>query len=186
MKEFLFALILGCTFIPAPGGCIYAQNSKKVIDPGLKKNFIPSVRNLGLLMNPDLVSTHMLRRNEINLRALRDFLSRYDSTDQACWFSTPNGGFESYFIRDGYGDRVMYDKSGNWSYSLINYGEDKLSKNIRSIVKSEYYEFDIVLVEEVQMNEGTEYIITLQDESDIRVVRLNRNGDLDVLQELNK
>ena len=185
MKKILFALLLGFTFIPVPDGCVYAQNSRKVLDPGLKKYFIPSVRDLSLLMNPDLVSTHRLHRNEINLRALRDFMSRYDSANQACWFSTADGGFESYFIRDGFGNRVMYDKNGNWSYSLINYGEDKLSKNIRGIVKSEYFDFAIVVVEEVQMNEGTEYIITLEDGSHIQVVRLNRNGELEVLQELN-
>ncbi len=182
MKEIFFALILGLTFNPAPGGNVYAQNSRKIIDPNLKKNFIPSVRNLTLLMNPDLTSTRILHKNEINLRALRDFTARYDSSDKACWYSTPAGGFESYFIKDGYGDRVMYDKNGNWSYSLINYEEDKLSTNIRNIVKSEYFDYAILLVEEVQMNGGTEYIFTLEDSSDVRMVRLNRNLEWEVLK----
>jgi len=35
MKEILFALFLGFTFIPAPGGNVFAQNSRKVIEPNL-------------------------------------------------------------------------------------------------------------------------------------------------------
>ena len=187
MKEILFALILvGFTFIPAPGGCVYAQNSKKDIEPIVNRNFIPSVRYLAGLLNPDLTTTYMLGRNEINLRALRDFMSRFEEVDHAFWFSMPNGGFESYFVRDGYGDRVLYDIKGNWLYSLINYSEDKLARNIRSTVKSAYFDFNIVLVEEVQRTEGIEYIITMEDRNEILVVKMNREGDLEVLQELNK
>ncbi len=186
MKEILFALILGFTFIPAPGGNVYAQNSRKIIEPNLKKSFMPSVHHLAVLMNPDLGATHILNRNEINLRALRDFLSRYDNADQACWFSTPDGGFESYFIRDGFGNRVMYDQKGNWSFSLITYGENKLPRAIRNLVKSAYFDFDISMAEEVQMNEGIEYIITLEDPSGIRVVKVDRQGELEILQELDK
>jgi hypothetical protein len=186
MKKILLALILGFAFISAPDGCIYAQNSRIVIDPSLKKDFMPHIRNLAELLNPYLGSTHMLTRNEINLRALRDFMWRYDQEDHACWFSTSDGGFESYFIRDGYGNRVFYDQKGNWSYSLINYGEDKLPRNIRSLVRSAYFDFDIVVVEELQMNEGIEYIVTMKDQTDIRIVKVSKAGDLEVLQELSK
>jgi hypothetical protein len=186
MKEILFALILGFTFIPAPGGCIYAQNSRKVIDPGLKKDFMPHVRNIDELLNPDLGSTHMLARNEINLRALRDFMWRYNQEDHACWFCTHDGGFESYFVRDGYGNRVIYDQKGNWLFSLLNYDKSKLPVKIRSLVRSVYFDFDILVVEELQMNEGIEYIITLEYDSDISVVKVNKEGDLEVLQELHK
>jgi hypothetical protein len=186
MKKFFFALILGFTFIPVPGGSIYAQNSRKVIESNVRKNFIPSIRNLAGLLNPDLSATYMLGRNEINLRALRDFMNRYDQEDHVLWFSTPDGGFESYFIRDGYGDRVIYDQKGNWLFSLINYGEDKLPRNIRSTVKSAYFDFDIVLVEEIQRTEGIEYIVSLEDQTNIMVVKVNREGELEVLQELDK
>jgi hypothetical protein len=186
MKEILFALILGFTFIPAPGGCIYAQNSRKVIEPNLKKYFLPHIRNLDELLNADLGNTHRLKRNEINLRALRDFLLRYDQEDHASWFNTPDGGYESYFVRDGYGNRVIYDQKGNWLFSLLNYDEARLPRNIRSLVRSVYFDFDILVVEELQMNEGIEYIISMEYDSEINIIKVNREGDLEVLQELNK
>ena len=186
MKEILFALILGCTFIPAPGGGAYAQNSGKNIGPVEKNNLIPSIRHLAEMMNMNLAAAHKLKRNEVNIWAMRDFMERYDKVDYAIWFSTTDGGFESYFKQNGYWDRVYYDKKGNWLYSMICYGDDGLSRNIRSLVKSVYFDFEITLVEEVQRPEGIEYSINLEDDTEIRVVKVNREGELEVLQELNK
>lgn len=186
MKEILFALILGFTFLPAPGGNVFAQNSRKVIDPNLSRNFIPYVHNLAELVNPDLAAAHMLNRNEVNIRAVRDFMKRFDQVDHTRWFSTPEGGYESYFMQNGYWDRVYYDKRGNWLCSLICYGETKLTRDIRSFVKSAYFDFDITMVEELRRPEGIEYAINLENSSEIRIVKVNREGELEVLQELDK
>jgi hypothetical protein len=113
-------------------------------------------------------------------------MSRFGQEDHASWFYTPDGGFESYFVHDGYGNRVIYDQKGNWLFSLIVYREAKLPRNIRNQVKSTYFDFDIVVAEELQMYEGIEYIITLKNQSEIMTVRVDRQGDLEVLQELNQ
>jgi hypothetical protein len=157
-----------------------------VIESNVKKNFIPSIRNLATLENPDLTGTYILNRNEINIWAVRDFLDRFDKVDNALWFSTPKGGFEAYFVQDGYGDRVIYDKKGGWQLSLINYDEGNLPRDIRTEVKSIYFDFDIILVEEVHTIEGVKYIVYLEDKSSIRVVKVNKEGEMDVLQDLNK
>jgi hypothetical protein len=127
-----------------------------------------------------------LKRNEINIRAVRDFLNRFDKVDDAQWFAGPNEGFEAYFIRDGFGDRVMYDKYGNWFMSLITVHEEKLPRNIRYQVKSTYYDFDIILVEELHIREGVEYIVYLEGKFNIKMVKVNDGDEMEVLQELNK
>lgn len=186
MKKILFALIMGFTFIAAPSNCAYAQNSKKAIESNFKKNYMPSIRNLATLENPDLSGAYILNRNEINIWAVRDFLDRFDKIENVFWFSGPKGGFEAYFVQDGYGDRVIYDKKGGWRSSLINYDEDKLPRDIRAEVKSTYFDFDIILVEEVHTIEGIEYIVYLEDKSNIRLVKVNKQGEMEVLQDLNK
>jgi hypothetical protein len=186
MKKILFALTVGFSFITAPGNLAFAQNSKKLIEPGLRKNYLPSLRNLGMLKNTDLTGTCVLNRNEINIWAVRDFLDRFDKVENAIWFLTAKGGFEAYFIQDGFGERVIYDKYGGWQSSLINYKEDKLPRDIRTEVKSTYFDMDITLVEEVQTIEGVEYVINLEDKSNIRVVKVNKEGIMEVLQDLNK
>ena len=73
----------------------------------------------------------------------------FADANNAMWFSD-NNGFVSYFVKDGYGDRVFYDKKGHWQYSLIFYGEDKLPRDVRAAIKSTYFDMSITLVEEVQ------------------------------------
>jgi hypothetical protein len=186
MKKILFALTIGFVCIAALNDCVNAQNSKKDVESNVEKSFMPSIRNLAKLENPDLTGTYILNRNEINIWAARDFLVRFEKIDNAVWFPTSKGGFEAYFIQDGYGNRVIYDKKGGWQLSLINYNEDKLPRDIRTAVKSIYFDFDIVLIEEVQTIEGVEYIVYLEDKSSIKIVKVDKEGVVEVLQDLNK
>ena len=70
--------------------------------------------------------------------------------------------------------------------SLITYSEDKLARDIRAEVKSTYYDFQIVMVEEVRTNEGYEYIIYLEDKSGFRIVKVSKEGEMELLQDLEK
>jgi hypothetical protein len=185
MKKILFTLTMGLTFITALVNCSYGQNSRNNIESNARKNFMPSIRSLARLANPDLSGASILSRNEINIWAVRDFLDRFDKVENVLWFSTPKGGFEAYFVQDGYGNRVVYDKKGGWQISLINYSEDRLPRDIRKAIKTIYYDFDIFLVEEVNTIEGVEYVVYLEDKSNVRLVKMNRAGELEVLQDLN-
>jgi hypothetical protein len=186
MKKILFAIILDFTFMTMPGNSVCAQNSKKNIEPNVENNFMRSVYNLATLWNIDLTGTYILNRNEINVLAIRDFLERYNNINSAIWFPSPKGGFEAYFVQDGYGERVIYDKNGGWQMSLLVYNEEKLPRDIRSEVKRTYYDWDITLIEEVQNNDGVEYIINLEDKSKIRVLKVTEEGLMEELQDLDK
>ena len=186
MKKILFAFTLGFTFSMLT--CVYAhaQNSQKNAEPEFKINFMPSIRNLSILQNHDLTGAILLSGNEINIWAVRDFLNRFDSVDNVLWFAVPRGGYEAYFVRDGYGDRVIYDKSGGWQQSLITYDEDKCPRDIRAAVKSLFFDFDIFLVEEIDNIEGIEFIFYLKDKSSFRVVRVSKESEVEILQEFDK
>lgn len=186
MKQTIPAIAIELLFVITAGNPLFAQSSKNPIESGLGKGFMSSVRNLGVLENPELADPYILNRNEINIWAVRDFMNRFDQVDNAVWFAVPKGGFEAYFIRDGYGDRVIYDKNGGWQLSLLIYNEEKLPRDIRSLVKSTYFDFDITLVEEVHTIEGIEYIVYLEDKINIRVLKVTEEGGMEVFQELNK
>src|SRR5436305_8265512 len=109
MKKSLFFYTIGCTLTVIAGECTYAQNSQKNIQSDGGLNFSPSIHNLSMLQNHDLTGVTLLSRNEINISAVRDFIIRFDEVKNALWFAVPKGGYEAYFVRDGYGDRVIYD-----------------------------------------------------------------------------
>jgi hypothetical protein len=186
MKKTLCALVLGFTLNIVGGDYGYAQNSQKNAEPQYKMNFMPSIHNLSILQNHDLTGANLLSRNEINIRAVRDFMIRFDEVENVLWFAVPKGGYEAYFVRDGYGDRVIYDKSGGWQQSLITYDEDKCPRDIRAAVKSLFFDFDIILVEEVVTREGAEFIFHLQDKSSIRIVRVSKENEVEILKEFDR
>jgi hypothetical protein len=181
MKKTLFLLIIGFTFSIVAGGHIYGQNSQKNIDSDSKINFMPSIHNLSMLQNHDLTGVNLLARNEINMSAVRDFLNRFEEVENVLWFAIPKGGYEAYFVRDGYGNRVIYDKSGGWEMSLITYDEDKCPRDIRAAVKSLFFDLDIILVQEIHNKEGIEFIFYLQDKTSIQIVSVNKDNEVEVL-----
>jgi hypothetical protein len=184
MKKLLFLLIAAC--ISVAGNRVYAQFSNRSSAPDAENDFAPSSRNLAILQNHDLRGAYILNRNEINLWATRDFLGRFDQVNNVVWFAGPNGGSEAYFVRDGLGERVIYDEYGGWEMSLITYKEDKLPHDIRIAVRSANPDFEISIVEEVHNYEGFEYIVFLESKSLIRQVTVNRDGTMEVSQDLRK
>jgi hypothetical protein len=186
MKKILFALSFGINSSVALSNCLCAQSAENHVAFKDLRNFKLSVRSLAALENPALMGTYIPDTKSINARAIRDFQGRYKKVSNAMWFSDPQGGYISYFVRDGYGDRVIYDKKGVWLYSLIVYDENKLPQDIRAMVKSAYYDLAITLVEEIQSIEGVTYIVNLEDKSTIRVVKIDNEGEMKVLQDLSK
>ncbi|HSZ32084.1 MAG TPA: hypothetical protein VK772_02175 [Puia sp.] len=123
--------------------------------------------------------------NSVNKKAATDFKDRFGNPAGTRWFSDEEG-FTSYFKVDGFTDKVCYDKKGNWKYSTIYYGESKIPKNVRAEVKSIYYDMSIIQVEEVQTLNGKGYVINLEDQTTIRIIKLNEEGEMEIIQEIIK
>ena len=146
MKKIISAIAFGFISALAFNNGIYAQNSEHPVTYMDTKNFRSSIRNLTALVNPALLGTYVPDTKNINARAIRDFQGRYKKVNNPMWFTDPKGCYISYFVRDGYGDRVIYDKKGGWVYSLIIYDESKLPQDIRVMVKSVYFDLTITLL----------------------------------------
>ena len=185
MKKVLFALSIGFTSIAAISNGAYAQNSAIPVAFNDAKSFMPSIRYIAALESTDNMGTYIPDAKSINAKAVKDFQTRFAGTDNAQWFSDRNG-FVSYFIKDGYGDRAFYDKKGHWQYSLIFYKEAKLPHDVRSAVRSIYFDMNITLVEEVQTPNGKVYIVHLEDQSNIKILKVNDEGEMEIMQELTK
>ncbi len=123
--------------------------------------------------------------SSVNKKAASDFKKRFGNPEGTLWFSDKNG-LTSYFKVEGFTDNVCYDKKGNWMYSMILYNESKLPKDVRAIVKSVYYDMTIKLVEEVQVRDAKVYVVHLEDETTIRIVKVNDQGEMDTIQEVIK
>jgi hypothetical protein len=186
MKKFLFALCTGFTSIAVLNNDVYSQYSERPDAFLNTKNFKSNIRHLAARENNVMTGMYVPEEKNKNLKAQKDFQDRFKNVDNAKWFYDSKVGFVTYFLKDGYGNRVFYDKKGNWMYSLIFYGEDKLSRDIRAQVKSIYFDFNITLVEEIQMKVGTQYVVYLEDKSEIKILEVDREGQIQILQEMVK
>jgi hypothetical protein len=122
---------------------------------------------------------------DIHARALKDFQTRFNDASRVTWFSDGNG-FTFYFTKDGFSDRVFYNKNGRWQYSLIYYPQDKFPKNLRSKVKASYADMDIDIVLEIQTNYGIAYFVYMGNKSSIRVLKINTDGEMQTITEMSR
>jgi len=150
-------------------GCAYSQQSGNALATASVKTVRPKNQYL----------------NDVNVRAMRDFVSRYGDASDAVWHQA-NGNYVAVFTRDSIQYRVIYTGRGEMSYTMKYYEEKKMARNIRAQVKSTYYDYKIYIVQEIETpDHPTIYIINLQGDSDWKKVRLCQ-GEMEVMEEFKK
>jgi hypothetical protein len=185
MKKTLSVLTIGLMSILALNNRAQAQNSAGPVAFYETKTFHSSIRHVADLTKRVSILNDAPEGKDFNTKAIRDFQARFQKVDNAQWFSNQNG-IMSYFVRNGYGNKVFYDKKGHWQFSLILYGEDQLPGDLRASVKSKYYDLAITLIEEVHTIEGMVYIVHLEDKSSFKILRLSSDAEMEILQEITK
>lgn len=81
--------------------------------------------------------------------------------------------------------RTFYDKKGRVRFTISYYSEKELPREVRSIVKPEYYDYTILTVEEVKLNGKSIYLIDMQDSTTIKTVRV-ADGEMELIRTLNR
>ena len=185
MKKTMSVLTFGFMSIMALSHRAEAQNSAGPVAFLETKSFHSSIRHVADLATEVSKQNDVPEGKDFNSKAVRDFQTRFQKVENAQWFSDQNG-FMSYFITNGYGNRVFYDRKGHWQFSLMLYTEDQLPVDLRASVKAMYFNLAITLIEEVQTNNGMVYIVHLEDKSNIKILRLSSDAEMEILQELTK
>ncbi|HEY6975127.1 MAG TPA: hypothetical protein VH396_02490 [Chitinophagaceae bacterium] len=117
----------------------------------------------------------------IHPRAVKDFEKSFKSITDENW-SKLSDGYIASFTADSIKTRVAYNRNGRWQYTMLYYGEKKLPLEVRSAVKSVYYDYDILNVAEIYLDNQPLYMITIQDETHLKTIGVY-DGDMQVIQE---
>jgi hypothetical protein len=107
----------------------------------------------------------------ISTRALKSFQKKYKTTTDVSWYSTDEGYIAS-FTKDDIKTSVAYNRKGTWNHAISYYSEKKLPTDVRSQVKSKYFDYEIAGVIEVSLTDQTVYMIYLQDETVFKTIRI--------------
>lgn len=79
--------------------------------------------------------------------------------------------------------RAFHDKKGNLLFTIDYYGEKGLPAEVRRLVKSEFYQYTILTVEEVKSPDMHVYLVDIEDDTTIKTVRV-ADGETEVVRDL--
>ena len=166
MKKLLIAT--GISFVVL-SGCAYSQQSGHTLAAANVKTLRPKNQYL----------------NDVNVRAMRDFVSRYGDEPDAVWHQS-NGSFVVVFNRDSVQYRVIYTGRGDLSYIMKYYEENRMARNIRAQIKSTYYDYKIYIIQEIESpDHPIVYIVNLQGDTEWKKVKLCQ-GEMEVMEEFKR
>ena len=123
----------------------------------------------------------------ISPRAIKDFMNTHKNVTGESWMKTKDG-FSVRFNSDDVRTTIFYDKKGNWSGSIKIYGEEKLLREVRHVVKSTYYDYNIVYAQEIETTDSDgvpTYVVCVEDKTKIKMIRI-RDGEMSVWKEFTK
>jgi hypothetical protein len=130
-------------------------------------------------------SNNMATFHEIPIKAVRSFKTTWQYVDNESWYKVPDGS-RARFTQEGVLYLVTYNKRGRWLNTMRQYDETMLNREVRSEVKSVYYDYNIVLVEEIELPmKPLTYIIHMEDKISFLNIRIF-NREMEEMTEINK
>ena len=122
--------------------------------------------------------------NTISSRAIKDFKNTFKDATEAQWTKISDG-YVAFFKLHGIVNRTYYDKRGAWHFTISYYTEEHLPRDVRAVVKREYYDYSISDVQEIRIEDKVIYLVHVQDDKTLKTLRVTEDG-MEVIQELNK
>lgn len=123
----------------------------------------------------------------VNVKALKLFSKLYKKINNASWDKTVEG-YRASFTLDNTKNAIYFDNKGHWVAGLITYQESKFAKNLRDMVKREYYDYNIYQVQEVTtlQSDGIPTFIVYLESKDSLKTLLIYDGEMQVWQDFKK
>lgn len=123
-------------------------------------------------------------RNDICIKAVRNFIKRYGDISYVTWRQSPNGA-AAYFTANDIMTSVYFHKNGDYKCMIRYYREDKLPQYIRHLVRSRYYDYSIFSATELNENGKTIYDVKIEDKRSYKTIRII-DGEMEVRDEFFK
>lgn len=108
----------------------------------------------------------------VSVRTLRNFYRMFSQTE-ARWYEIDDA-YIAKFSNNSVETMVGYGKRGSWLYTIKRFGEKILPRNVREQVKSTYFDYTIIHIDEVQVpkQRNSIYIIHMRDKRNFKTLRV--------------
>ncbi len=111
------------------------------------------------------------RLNRFSVKAVRHFEKSFRNISDKHWYVLVDG-FIAYFKKNDMQMKAAYDEMGNWLHTLSFYQENKLPRDVRQLIKREYYDYSIYLVAEIDKDNKIIYLVKMENENSLITVRV--------------
>lgn len=123
--------------------------------------------------------------NNISVKAMRHFLKTNPHAAQVNWM-VDNGYIAKYQDELDHPCRSVYNSNGFYQYTIKQYGEASMNREVRRLVKSSYFDYTITLVEEILVPvQPVIYIVHLEDAGTLKNLRVSE-GFVETIEEYHK
>jgi hypothetical protein len=117
--------------------------------------------------------------NDVNIKAMRHFNKQFSSVTTEKWYKISDGIVAS-FTDNEVETKVLYDLKGNLHCTLRTYSESNLPFAVRDLVKSKYYDYNILVVYELTYPDSLTYILKIEDGKKIKTLKVT-DGEMEVI-----
>ena len=167
MKKILSALVLMII-----GNCAFPQ----------------SLKNSVASENPEVSPAVSVSENTapaVMSKAVRNFKKIFKNVSNEKWYEMPDGYRVNFTAKD-IRCRLDYDKNGNWMHTIRYYDEKKLPLEVRRLVVSNYLDYSIRTVEEIETPRNSIfYVIHLEGETNWINIKVSDN-EINELEKIKK
>ncbi|MEP6512751.1 MAG: hypothetical protein ABJA79_02695 [Parafilimonas sp.] len=120
--------------------------------------------------------------NAISIKAVRNFKKEFKSVSDAQWSKVLHG-FMAEYKTGGIATRSMFAENGNLNYTIRHYYEKNLPYEVRANVRSTYWDYSILGVDEIKVpgNDNLIYLVLIQNETRIKRVRVS-DGEMEEIE----
>lgn len=165
-------LFVSAVFIAAMsvGGTIYGQQANRSL----------------IVENMQSMQMSTAHPNNVHIRATRDFIRRNKTVDKVEWMILDDGYVAKYADKNYSRCRTVYNSRGDYVYTVKQYNEAAMARDVRKLVRSQYYDYIITLVEEIDMPaRPVIYVVHVQDETTIKKIRVCE-GEIEIFEDYQK
>ncbi len=175
MKKMLFGGIPGICLLISTTVRVNGQIASNHVKPAARfaVSGQPEARN-----SPGLVG-------RVNPPVIRSFLKKYKDVSDEKWIDVKDG-FVAMFNLNGIDYQVAYDKKGNLLRTIRSYNEDNMPPDLRHVVRSNYYDYGINRVHEIETPlKPLTYVIQLVGKKEVINLGFS-DGEMEELEKFNK
>jgi hypothetical protein len=123
--------------------------------------------------------------SELTSKTVRNFWQLFGDSKNENWFHLGNGALAE-FEDKGIHYRAFFDRKGNWIYTVKQYTEKEMPKDVRAAVRSIYYDYTIGHVMEVNQAQLVVYLVHIENEQEWKTIRVAADGEMEVAEEFVK